>query len=419
MTQLASLGMRSTAAAVMGASDDGAGLARATVETLGAMRGLALKVGQMASYVDGCIPVDYQDAFERTLRTLRDGAPAMSEREAARVVRTELGDEPSRLFAEWSAAPFAAASIGQVHRARLFDGRLVAVKVQYEGIEKAVLADLANASMFSGLLGPLQSKFGLRGQIEEMRARFGEELDYSHEAERQTRFGEIFAGDPRVRVPAVVAELSTSRVLTTELASGVDFEEACRRPEIERAAWAETLWRFVFGSLLGHGLFNADPHPGNYVFAPDGVVWFLDFGCTRKLLPERVAFCIAAHRSALAGDEEGLFAAIESLMGIPPGDQRRRARSFTRACFAPILAYGPFRITREYATDLFDAMVHHAIDMARGPRAELTPMPVDVLFLNRLQFGFYSVLARLDVAVDYGALEEKLPVMASSALRAS
>jgi predicted unusual protein kinase regulating ubiquinone biosynthesis (AarF/ABC1/UbiB family) len=230
---------------------------------------------------------------------------------------------------------------------------------------------------------------------------------------------EICAGDPRVRVRAVVAELSMSRVLTTELAEGVDFEDACRRPESERAAWAETLWRFVLGSLLGHGLFNADPHPGNYVFAPDGVVWFLDFGCTRRLLAEQVAFCIAAHRSALAGDKEGLFAAIESLMGIPPADQRRRARSFTRACFAPILAREPFRITREYATDLFDDMVHHAIGMARGPRAEFAPMPVDVLFLNRLQFGFYSVLARLDVAVHYGVLEDKLPVVASASSRAS
>jgi predicted unusual protein kinase regulating ubiquinone biosynthesis (AarF/ABC1/UbiB family) len=404
--RLASLGTRAVGQGLFAADAQGIALARATLDTLGSMRGLALKVGQMASYVDGCVPEDYREAFEGALASLRDGAPSMSEAQAARVVAAELGAAPERLFAEWSPRPFAAASIGQVHRARLFDGRLVAVKVQYEKISQAVAADLANAGMLTGLLGPLGSKFGVREQMAELRARFGEELDYLHEAESQTRFATIHAGDPLIVVPEVIAERSSRRVLTSTLATGLGFEAARARPEAERAAWAATMWRFVFTSLLGHGLFNADPHPGNYVFQPDGAVCFLDFGCTRELSRERVDLLATAHRAAVRGDEEGLYAAFRELLGTPAGEQERRVRSYVQACFQPLLARGPYRITRAYAKELWDEMAQTALVQAWGSRKEFAALPPDLLFMNRLQLGFYSVLARLDVAVDYRAAEE-------------
>jgi len=322
-------------------------------------------------------------------------------------VSSELGNAPERLFAEWSPRPFAAASIGQVHRARHDDGRLLAVKVQYAEIARAVASDLANASMMTGLLGPFASKFGMREQMAELRARFGEELDYTHEAAVQARFARIHAGDPTIRVPAIVPERSTRRVLTSELATGLDFEVARARPEAERAAWGATLWRFVFGSLLGHGLFNADPHPGNYLFQPAGVVAFLDFGCSRELAPDRVVLITEAHRAATRGDETALFDAFRRLLGVPSGEQERRMRSYVHACFRPILAQGPFRISREYAKGLWDELAQGALVQAWGSRKEFVPLPADLLFLNRLQLGFYSVLARLDVEVDYHALEQE------------
>jgi predicted unusual protein kinase regulating ubiquinone biosynthesis (AarF/ABC1/UbiB family) len=408
LAHLAVLGTRGAAGRLVGADGDGAALAKAARETLGNMRGLALKVGQMASYVDGYVPPDYRDSFEKTLRSLRDAAPAMSEEAAARVVRAELGDAPERLFAEWSPTPFAAASIGQVHKARLEDGRPVAVKVQYEEIARAVQSDLSNASMLTGLLGPLGSKFGVKAHMKELRARFEEELDYAHEAAQASRFRAIWEGDPRVKIPAVVPELSSRRVLTTELVTGLTFEEACAAPEAERARWAETLWRFVFGSLLVHRLFNADPHPGNYVFAPDGAVHFLDFGCTRELSPERVAGSIAAHRAAAAGDETAFYEAFEGMVPTVAGENRRRVRAYCKKCFEPIFAKGPFRITRSYTTELWEELVQHSIAMAKGKRGEWLPLPAEHLFLNRLQLGFYSVLARLDVAIDYRAIEADL-----------
>ena len=134
------------------------------------------------------------------------------------MIERELGAPPEELFATWEAEPFASASIGQVHRATLHDQTRVAVKVQFEGVEDAVAADLDNASVMTSLLGPLGTKFGVGEQMDEVRARLLEELDYEHEAKRQRHFGALFEGDATVRVPTVVGDRSTRRVLTASFA---------------------------------------------------------------------------------------------------------------------------------------------------------------------------------------------------------
>lgn len=420
LARFAALGTRAGAgkiAAAFGSGDAEQRVAHVAAEALGTMRGLALKVGQMASYVDGFVPEEHKDTYENAMRRLRDAAPTMSPEAAARVVTEELGGPPESLFASFSREPFASASIGQVHRAALKGGREVAVKVQYEGVARAVEADLSNASTMGTLLGPLGSKLGVKEQMAEMRARFMEELDYAHEASRQRAFGAIFEGHGRVRVPAVIADLSASRVLTTELAAGISLEEACARGEEERAAWAETLWTFVFESLLGHGLFNADPHPGNYLFIDGaaagegrGGVWFLDFGCTRALRPEKKEAVRAVHRAAvLLRDATALEDAALDMMDMPSGgEQGRLSREYIRDCFAPLLAGGPYRITRDYAGGLYKDMKKNAVLLLKGSRKEWQALPAEWLFFNRLQLGFYSVLARLDVAVDYQAIERRI-----------
>jgi predicted unusual protein kinase regulating ubiquinone biosynthesis (AarF/ABC1/UbiB family) len=411
LARLAAIGARAGAgriASSLGATDGEVKVAQAAAQALGTMRGLALKMGQMASYVDGFVPDDHKGAYELAMRSLRDAAPTMSAEAAATIVEAELGAPPGEVFAEWSPEPFASASIGQVHRATLHDGRAVAVKVQYEGVSRAVAADLSNVSTFGALLGPIGSKFALKEQLAEMRARFTEELDYAHEAAQQKRFGRIFGGHPTVLVPEVVDDRSTGRVLTTGLAGGIGFEEACARSDAERRAWAESLWTFVFTSLLGHGLFNADPHPGNYVFGPEGRVWFLDFGCTREVSPRRLEQVRAVHRAATAHDEDALYEAARVMLDMPEGgEQARLARLYILQCFAPITSRAPFRITRDYARALYEDMVANARAMLRGSRAEFAPLPAEWLFFNRLQLGFYSVLARLDVAVDYNAVDRR------------
>jgi predicted unusual protein kinase regulating ubiquinone biosynthesis (AarF/ABC1/UbiB family) len=245
-----------------------------------------------------------------------------------------------------------------------------------------------------------------------------EELDYRHEAARQEAFAQMFEGHERVRIPRVVKEMSATRVLTTDLAEGLRFEEACARGERDRMAWAETLTMFVFGGLLGHGLFNADPHPGNYIFIAGedgggesegtaGAAWFLDFGCTRALSPENLRRVRNAHRLAVIDhDGDALAEAFAEMLDIPKGGEHARlGREYIKLCFEPLLARGPYRITREYTTRLYTDMRDNAKLMLRGSRKNFAPLPAEWLFFNRLQLGFYSVLARLDVAVDYNAVD--------------
>ncbi len=412
LARLAVLGTRAGAgqlASVLGSREAQAKIAASAADALGQMRGLALKMGQMASYVDGVVPEEHRATYERALRSLRAAAPTMTAEGAARVVERELGAPPEALFARWEAEPFAAASIGQVHRAVLHDGREVAVKVQYEGIAHAVKSDLANASLLTALAGPLGAKFNAKDQIAELRARFEEELDYEHEARAGARFAALFRGHPRIRLPEVVPERCSRAVLTTTLVRGLDFEAACAAPEPERRAWAETLWRFVFTSLLTHGLFNADPHPGNYLFADDGAVYLLDFGCTRDIPANKIADLRATHRAAAAGRDDELADHGWRMLGMAGGaEYRRLGRAYLLQCFEPIRAGGPYRITHAFARSLFDGMVANARTMALGSREEYAPLPAEWLFFNRLQMGFYSVLARLDVEVDYTAIERDI-----------
>ena len=410
--RLAALGTRAGAgklASMLGDPEAERSLAEAAADSLGSMRGLALKVGQMVSYVDGLVPEEHRDLYEQSMKRLRAAAPTMTVEAAAKVVEEELGAPPDELFASWQAEPFASASIGQVHRAVTRDGADVAVKVQFEGIASAVEADLANASLSGKLLGPLGARLGVREQLAEIRARFLEELDYRHEAARQMQFREVFQDDPRIRIPAVFDELSSRRVLTSDLATGVDFETACAADEEQRRRWAETLWRFVFSSLLRKGLFNADPHPGNYLFEPGGVVTFLDFGCTRVLSRDHLRSVRTAHRHACLGNVDGLCDVALTMFEMPQqGPAADVSRAFVRDCFLPIHHQGPYRLTRGYAAKLLQDLQENAKLALRGKLGKLEPLPAEWVFFNRLQFGFYSVLARLDVATDYNAIEREL-----------
>jgi predicted unusual protein kinase regulating ubiquinone biosynthesis (AarF/ABC1/UbiB family) len=279
----------------------------------------------------------------------------------------------------------------------------VAVKVRYEGIAKAVESDLQLASL-GRWLGPINRKLALGDQLDEMRERFSEELDYRHEARAQADFAALFEGDPSIRIPYVVPELCARRVLTQQLAPGLRFDEACRRTESERRAWAVCLWRFVFESLL-QGLFNADPHPGNYLFDEERV-WFLDYGCTKRLPDELVQRIRATHRAAAALDRAGFLEAGRRSVGAPrSADHARRMDEYLLLCFDPLLTPGPYRITRAYARKLLEDMRANFLVLLKGASEDYAPLPPDFLFLNRLQLGFYSVLARLDVEVDYHAVE--------------
>ncbi|HWB76867.1 MAG TPA: AarF/UbiB family protein, partial [Nannocystaceae bacterium] len=202
-------------------SRDGKGAAEHAAEVLGSLRGLAAKVGQMASYVDGFVPDDHRESYERAMGKLLAATPHSSPAAIRALVEAELEAPIAELFASWDDTPIASASIGQVHRATLASGREVAVKVQHPGIDRAIEADLSNAGVIQGMVGALVSKqVGVHDVFEIVKQRFREELDYTLEARRQRQFAEIHADDEWVRIPEVIDDRSTRRVLTTELVHG-------------------------------------------------------------------------------------------------------------------------------------------------------------------------------------------------------
>jgi len=406
LARLASAGMRAGASLVSGG--DGANAAKHAAEVFGTLRGLAAKVGQMASYVDGVVPEGQRAAYETAMKGLRAAAPTSSVDEVKRLIEEELGAPIDRLFVRFDEVPIASASIGQVHRARLESGVEVAVKVQHPGIVKAIDADLANAGILQAMIGTVAGKrFKTKEQLEVVRQRFREELDYKLEAERLRMFASFHVGDRTIHLPRVHEERSTGRVLTTDFMHGVDFDEACAAPEAERRKWAETLWRFVYKGILEHRNFNADPHPGNYLFRDDGAVVFLDFGCVQPIPERNSVRARAIHRAAMHRDESAFAEGVTALLDAKPGKLRKLAIAYTRKCFEPLFN-APYHITRPYAASLVEDMKAMAMDARKASDDEFFALPEDMLFMNRLQFGFYSVLARLDVAADYRAVEARI-----------
>src|SRR4029450_10289083 len=251
---------------------------------LGNLKGAMMKLGQMASYLDQGLPSPVREA----LADLRQDAPPMSPELAAQVLEEELGAGPDHLFTEWDPVPLASASIGQVHRAVTKDDRAVAVKIQYPGVDEAIRTDLDNADALFGAMGFVFSGLDPDALVAELKDRLIEELDYQLEADNQRLFAEYYRDHPFIRIPDVVDELSTGRVLTTELSVGARWEELLTWPQEGRDRGAGAIFRFVFRSLSRLHAFNGDPHPGNYLFEPGGRVTFLDFGLVKRFTHDEV-----------------------------------------------------------------------------------------------------------------------------------
>jgi predicted unusual protein kinase regulating ubiquinone biosynthesis (AarF/ABC1/UbiB family) len=286
-------------------------------ELLGHSKGALMKAGQMLSFVSAApaIPEEFKSIYQTALTRLRDDAPSMAPEIVRTVLERELGQRAESAFAQFDWEPLATASIGQVHAARLQDGRAVAVKVQYPGVADAIEADLKNGELlatFFGLIFGLSARkasFDLRGMAHELGLRIIEELDYRLEATNQAEFAGIYRGHPFIHIPEVIDELSTERVLTQELVQGKSWSEALTCDGDLRNSWAETIYRFVFGTNLRFCMFNADLNPGNYLFHDDGRVSFLDFGCVKRLRREQVDVIIAVGRACMRGDVSGTWRA--------------------------------------------------------------------------------------------------------------
>src|SRR2546426_3297459 len=284
------------------------------VDTLGTMKGAAMKIGQLASFIDTeFLPPEYRELYQDKLSALRTSAPPMPWDKVSKVLEEEWASEVEELFEDFDHDAAAAASIGQVHRAVLPDGRQVAVKIQYPGVAQALRADMQNAGMILRLAKALAPGLDAKAAAEELKERVLEELDYEYEAQNQRTFARAYRGHPFIYVPDVVSRLTTARVLVTEWVDGRGFEEVKQLPQEERDRFAEIVFRFCFGSIYHLQHFNADAHPGNYVLMPDDRVAFLDFGMTKQLDKEQIELEIAAVAAAIDDDPERLRVALGDL----------------------------------------------------------------------------------------------------------
>src|SRR4051812_39806418 len=327
--------------------------AEAMLKTLGEMKGLPLKFGQMASYIDGLAPPGYEERFQTALKKLLDKAPPLSPEAAVQMVTAELGAHPAEVFARWEAEPFAAASIGQVHRALTHDGFDVAVKVQYPGMDKAIENDLKSVGMLETMMAPISRKLHVHQTLDEFREVFLNELDYAREAEMADVFRRINADDPDVVVPRVHHGLTTRRVLTLEFVGGQSYAEFCAsasQPQKNKAG--VTIWRFTFRSMLKYGMLYADPHPGNYRFLPDGRVAFLDFGCVKVLPPDLVAGIKRYMAAAMDADWAEFDRACVEVLGYDPNDESWDLyRSYTMELMVPLCTDGLWQCSPEKARE--------------------------------------------------------------------
>jgi predicted unusual protein kinase regulating ubiquinone biosynthesis (AarF/ABC1/UbiB family) len=389
--------------------------ADAMLKTLGEMKGLPLKLGQMASYIDGLAPPGYEEKFQHVLERLQQQAPPVSPEAAIKVVREELGAHPREVFAEWEDEPFAAASIGQVHRAVTRGGERVAVKVQYPGIDRAIENDLKSLSLLETMIAPIGRRYQSKEVLAEIRAVFLAEIDYGKEAEAADAFRRVHEGDDDVVIPRVFHSLSTRRVLTMELMGGVDYADFCAdASQADRDAAGETLARFMFRALWRHGLLYADPHPGNYRFLGGSRVAFLDFGC-HKLIPAPLVEGMKRYVMALQrGDLDEFYRACAEVLGYDPNDPESWVlyTEYTKLVLQPLVLDGRFKYTKEFARQSVAFLVRGGKKIVFKPDGVLpnlpapVRMPSDFTFVNRLQWGFGSVLAGLGAEANWRRLVE-------------
>lgn len=371
------------------------------VTVLGSMKGIAMKLGQMMSVLDmDLVPPQHRERFQQRMAVLRNAAPSVSFEAMQTVIEEDHRCRIDEVFAEFSAEPIAAASIGQVYLGTLHDGRRVAVKVQYPGIDDAVRADLKNLTMFRKVLQSAMP-WVTPAVIDELRLHMEDELDYHAEAETQQQVADLYTDHPFIVVPRPVPELSTTRVLVTEYLEGTDFDGIRDLPAADRDRVGEIIYRFYVGSLFQFAEFCGDPHPGNVLLTTDGKVGFLDFGLFNRMDPEHVRFeatCLRAAAEDRAEDLRELMmqhGVIESIDEIGPEECLEYVLSASEWC----LIDEELHITTELASGAFL--------LAVDPRAaEFTGMkqqnlPPEHLFSRRADFLTFGMLGQLGATANW------------------
>jgi predicted unusual protein kinase regulating ubiquinone biosynthesis (AarF/ABC1/UbiB family) len=373
------------------------------VETLGEMKGAAMKVGQMLSLHEGLLPKEVAEV----LRALQREAPRVPSEVMRFEVEGSLGAKIDELFESFDEEAFAAASIGQVHLARLKDGRRVAVKVQYPAIDQIIKADLGNLRRLFRAIFSMITEVDFEPIWREVRDRLLEELDYRHEAANMRRMAELHREVPEIVVPGVIDERSSDRVLTMEFLEGIEPDVACtdRYSQEQKDLWGTRLFEFQMRGLFAHGFLHADPNLANFAFLEDGCIIVYDFGCV-KSVPDAVFKGLAELFLAVRGGRHEEVPRVLLEMGVYKEGESPTPLLLDLVgpyveIFAEILRdHPPYRFGED--AEFYDKLI--ALGMANWSSAMDIAFPEDIIFIDRSLSGHFGNLARLHAAGPWGEI---------------
>jgi predicted unusual protein kinase regulating ubiquinone biosynthesis (AarF/ABC1/UbiB family) len=352
------------------------------------LRGAFMKLIQMLSMRQDLLPGEALDV----LRTTQSSVPPMSYGTIAEQVRREIGQRPEQLFRTFDHTAFAAASLGQVHRARLKDGREVAVKVQYPGVEATVEEDLKNMKLLLRTLQAIgrdvmRQKVDTAAIYAELEARLREELDYVSEARNMQEFGRLLADDREVEVPAVVKELRT---------------------------WvANKCHALVWRQILEFGVLHTDFHPGNYLVNYHPRLGILDFGSIRRFRDaERRAYLQVA-RGIIDDDARAIGAGMQKLGWLDRAQNAAPMVKIVRILFAPMM------VDRDYDPKEYDTVGNATQVGEIAFEHKLYKSPAHSVFLLRALIGLEGIIRHLGVKTNYRRIFKKSVEHAEAAARGS
>lgn len=390
--------------------------ARKITHQLAQMRGAAMKVGQLISMDAGdLLPPEMATVLAR----LRSDAQPMPQRQVQAVLTAAWGAKWQQRFEPFSFTPIAAASIGQVHRARALDGRDLAIKIQYPGVRKSIASDVNNVAGLLRLSGLLPKTLDIAPLLQEAKNQLREEADYQAEGEHLQRFATLLADSPAFVVPRLHADLTTKNVLAMSYVGGVPVESMLNAPQAERDRIVSLLVSLVFRELFEFGWMQTDPNFANYRYDPDTCqLILLDFGATRRLAP---AFAQGYRQVVAAALGKDRAAMKQAALAIGYFDASTLPRHQGAVLDMFEMALAPLRFEGDFdfgATDMVQRL--RKAGMALGLEREFWHIPpVDTLFLHRKLGGLYLLAARLQARVNVQQLVQPFLQQPGGAMNAT
>nr|WP_171171687.1 AarF/ABC1/UbiB kinase family protein [Ruegeria sp. HKCCA0370] len=371
-------------------------------DQLSRMRGAAMKVGQLISMDAGeVLPPELADI----MASLRDQAHFMPPKQLRDVLNRTWGTDWRKSFKTFNVRPIAAASIGQVHRATLKDGRDVAIKVQYPGIARSIDSDIANVAGLVRMSGLLPKSFDLGPYIQEARSQLREETDYEREGRHMRHFADLLQGDEAFEIPEFFPDWSTPEVLTMSFLEGRPIETVSDATREERNRVSEALVDLTLREVFEFGIMQSDPNFANYRYNPaNEKISLLDFGAARALQPSAIDGYMHLLRAGLREDDEELRnAAIQLKLVEGDGPFDDRILGMIRIVFDAILSANEFDFSDRTLSNHLNKEV---MALARAGYVP-TPMPMDILYLQRKIGGIFLLVTRLSASLPVKALLAK------------